>query len=163
MSLNKVMIIGNAGRDPEVVAFQDGSRMARFTLAATEKYTDRNGQLQQQTEWFNVVVNGRAVDVAERFVRKGTQVYVEGKLRTRKYQTQDGAERQVTEVMCLSLQLLGGAPQGRPQTPAQQPYPPQQPQRPAPMPMPQAQQPAPPQVQQAHAPSSEGGDMPDWL
>ena len=154
MSLNKVMIIGNAGRDPEVVAFQDGSRVARFTLAATEKYTDRNGQRQQQTEWFNVVVNGRSVDVAERFVRKGTQVYVEGKLRTRKYQTQDGSERQVTEVMCVSLQLLGVAPQGQPQAPVQQQTPPQ----------PQQQPQAPAPQQPGFAPGmGGGGDMPDWL
>ena len=125
MSLNKVMIIGNAGKDPEVVAFQDGSRMAKLTLAATEKYTDRNGQRQQQTEWFNVVINGKSVDVAEKYVRKGSQIYVEGKLRTRKYQAQDGSERYVTEVLCQSLQLLGSAPQGQQQQAAPQPYPPQ--------------------------------------
>lgn len=186
MSLNKVMIIGNAGKDPEVVAFQDGSRMAKLTLAATEKYTDRNGQRQQQTEWFNIVVNGKSVDIAEKYVRKGTQLYVEGKLRTRKYQTQDGSERYVTEVLCQSLQLLGSAPQNQQQQAAPQPYPPQgyapqqpqpQPQRQAPMPMPQApvqqppqpqqfqqqQQPYPPQgyaQQQDYAPAPADGDLP---
>lgn len=172
MSLNKVMIIGNAGKDPEVVAFQDGSRMAKLTLAATEKYTDRNGQKQQQTEWFNVVINGKSVDVAEKYVRKGSQIYVEGKLRTRKYQAQDGSDRYVTEVLCQSLQLLGSAPQGY--APQQQP----QPQRQAPMPMPQAtvQQPPQPQQfqqqqqlyppqgyapqQQEYAPAPADGDMP---
>lgn len=183
MSLNKVMIIGNAGKDPEVVAFQDGSRMAKLTLAATEKYTDRNGQRQQQTEWFNVVINGKSVDVAEKYVRKGSQIYVEGKLRTRKYQAQDGSERYVTEVLCQSLQLLGPAPQGQQQQAAPQPYPQQgyaqqpQPQRQAPMPMPQApvqqppqpqqfqrqQQPYPPQgyaPQQDYAPAPADGDLP---
>lgn len=169
MSLNKVMIIGNAGKDPEVVTFQDGSRMAKLTLAATEKYTDRNGQKQQQTEWFNVVINGKSVDVAEKYVRKGSQIYVEGKLRTRKYQAQDGSDRYVTEVLCQSLQLLGSATQNQ-----QQP----QPQRQAPMPMPQApvqqppqpqqfqqqQQPHPPQgyapQQQEYAPAPADWDMP---
>ena len=184
MSLNKVMIIGNAGKDPEVVAFQDGSRMAKLTLAATEKYTDRNGQKQQQTEWFNVVINGKSVDVAEKYVRKGSQIYVEGKLRTRKYQAQDGSDRYVTEVLCQSLQLLGSAPQNQQQQAAPQPYPQQgyapqrpQPQRQAPMPMPQApdqqqpqpqqfqqqQQPYPPQgyaPQQDYAPAPANGDMP---
>lgn len=163
MSLNKVMIIGNAGKDPEVVAFQDGSRMAKLTLAATEKYTDRNGQRQQQTEWFNVVINGKSVDVAEKYVRKGSQIYVEGKLRTRKYQAQDGSERYVTEVLCQSLQLLGSAPQGQQQQAAPQPYPQQgyaqqpQPQpyppqgyaqQQQPQPMPQAPVQQPPQPQQ---------------
>ncbi len=171
MSLNKVMIIGNAGKDPEVVAFQDGSRMAKLTLAATEKYTDRNGQRQQQTEWFNVVINGKSVDVAVKYVRKGSQIYVEGKLRTRKYQAQDGSERYVTEVLCQSLQLLGSAPQGQQQQAAPQP------QRQAPMPMPQApvqqppqpqqfqqqQQPYPPQgyaQRQDYAPAPVDGDLP---
>ena len=184
MSLNKVMIIGNAGKDPEVVAFQDGSRMAKLTLAATEKYTDRNGQRQQQTEWFNVVINGKSVDVAEKYVRKGSQIYVEGKLRTRKYQAQDGSERYVTEVLCQSLQLLGSAPQGQQQQAAPQPYPQQgyaqqpQPQRQAPMPMPRATVQQPPQPQQfqqqqqlyppqgyapqlqEYAPAPADGDMP---
>ena len=157
MSLNKVMIIGNAGKDPEVVAFQDGSRMAKLTLAATEKYTDRNGQRQQQTEWFNIVVNGKSVDVAEKYVRKGTQLYVEGKVRTRKYQAQDGSERYVTEVLCQSLQLLGSAPQNQQQQAAPQP------QRQAPMPMPQApvqQQPQPQQFQQQQQPYPPQGYAP---
>ncbi len=186
MSLNKVMIIGNAGKDPEAVTFQDGSRMAKLTLAATEKYTDRNGQKQQQTEWFNVVINGKSVDVAEKYVRKGSQIYVEGKLRTRKYQAQDGSDRYVTEVLCQSLQLLGPSPQNQQQQAAPHPYPPQgyapqqrpQPQRQAPMPMPQAtvQQPPQPQQfqqqqqlyppqgyapqQQEYAPAPADGDLP---
>lgn len=169
MSLNKVMIIGNAGKDPEVVAFQDGSRMAKLTLATTEKYTDRNGQRQQQTEWFNVVINGKSVDVAEKFVRKGSQIYVEGKLRTRKYQAQDGTDRYVTEVLCQSLQLLGSAPQGQQQQAAPQPYPQQgyaqqppqaQPQRQAPMPMPQAPVQQPPQFPQQPVPQQQPQPVP---
>lgn len=155
MSLNKVMIIGNAGKDPEVVQFQDGGKTAKFTLAATERYTDRAGQQQQRTEWFNVVVNGRTADVVERYVRKGSQLYVEGRLQTRKYQAKDGSERYVTEVACLTLQLLG-SPQQQQQQPAPQPqYQPQpMPGQYAPQaqPMPQQQyQPQPRQYQQPAA------------
>lgn len=150
MSLNKVMIIGNAGKDPEVVQFQDGGKTAKFTLAATERYTDRAGQQQQRTEWFNVVVNGRTADVVERYVRKGSQLYVEGRLQTRKYQAKDGSERYVTEVACLTLQLLG-SPQQQQQQPAQQPQ-----YRPQPMPgqyAPQAQ-PMPQYQQQQQQPQT---------
>ena len=154
------MIIGNAGKDPKVVAFPDGSRMAKFTLAATEKYTDRNGQKQQQTEWFNIVVNGKAVDVAEKYIRKGSQIYVEGKFRTRKYQAQDGSERTVTEVLCQSLQLLGGAPQGQqqqaaPQQAYQQPQPVYQPQAAMPLPQTPVQQPQPAYQQPAPQPQPQ--------
>lgn len=174
MSLNKVMIIGNAGKDPEVVQFQDGGKTAKFTLAATERYTDRSGQQQQRTEWFNVVVNGRTADVVERYVRKGSQLYVEGRLQTRKYQAKDGSERYVTEVACLTLQLLGSPQQQQQQQPAPQPQyqpqpmpgqyapQPQQPQYRQPMPqqqqsaMPLPQGPAPQAAQQQYAPQAAG-------
>lgn len=173
MSLNKVMIIGNAGKDPEVVQFQDGGKTAKFTLAATERYTDRAGQQQQRTEWFNVVVNGRTADVVERYVRKGSQLYVEGRLQTRKYQAKDGTERYVTEVACLTLQLLGSpqqqqqqqqqpAPQYQPQPmPGQYAPQPQQPQYRQPMPqqqtaMPLPQGPAPQTAPQQYAPQAAG-------
>lgn len=159
MSLNKVMIIGNAGKDPEVVQFQDGGKTAKFTIAATERYTDRAGQQQQRTEWFNVVVNGKTADVVERYVRKGSQLYVEGRLQTRKYQAKDGSERYVTEVACLTLQLLG-SPQQQQQQPAPQPQ--YQPQYRQPMPgqqqaaMPLPQGPAP----QQYAPQTAAGQPP---
>lgn len=172
MSLNKVMIIGNAGKDPEVVQFQDGGKTAKFTIAATERYTDRAGQQQQRTEWFNVVVNGKTADVVERYVRKGSQLYVEGRLQTRKYQAKDGSERYVTEVACLTLQLLG-SPQQQQQQPAPQPQyqpqpmpgqyapQPQQPQYRQPEPrqqtaMPLPQGPAPQAAQQQYAPQAAG-------
>lgn len=167
MSLNKVMIIGNAGKDPEVVQFQDGGKTAKFTLAATERYTDRAGQQQQRTEWFNVVVNGRTADVVERYVRKGSQLYVEGRLQTRKYQAKDGSERYVTEVVCLTLQLLGSPqqqqqPQYQPQpmpgqyAPQPQPMPQQQYQQPMQTAMPLPQGPAPQPAQQQYAPQAAG-------
>lgn len=172
MSLNKVMIIGNAGKDPEVVQFQDGGKTAKFTLAATERYTDRAGQQQQRTEWFNVVVNGKTADVVERYVRKGSQLYVEGRLQTRKYQAKDGSERYVTEVVCLTLQLLGSPQQQQQQQqqqqPQYQPQPmpgqyapqtqpmPQQYQQPMQTAMPLPQGPAPQPAQQQYAPQAAG-------
>ena len=92
MSLNKVMLIGN---------------VAQFTLATTERYRDRNGELRENTEWHNIVAWRNSADVAEKFIRKGTQVYIEGKLRTRSWTDQGGNKRFTTEVAVDSLQLLG--------------------------------------------------------
>ena len=176
-SVNKAIIVGNVGKDPEVVTFQDGSELAKFTLAATEKYTGRDGQQKSETEWFNIVTGGKLAAVVKQFVHKGSQVYVEGKFRTRTYQKQDGSTGYSTEVQCMTLQLLGGAPQ-QPAQQAQRPAQPQQPQYQQPPmpqrpPMPQYQQPAAPQnpvqaisqeVQQAVADQQAyEADMPDWL
>ncbi len=155
MSLNKVMLIGNVGRDPEV-RYLDGNnpnqgatKVAQFTLATTERYRDRNGELRENTEWHNIVAWRNSADVAEKFIRKGTQVYIEGKLRTRSWTDQTGNKRFTTEVAVDNLQLLGkrndnpGAPVGEPGRTYQSQQPvyqqPQQPvyQQPAP------QQPAP--------------------
>ena len=146
MSLNKVMLIGNVGRDPEV-RYLDGNnpnsgstKVAQFTLATTERYRDRNGELRENTEWHNIVAWRNSADVAEKFIRKGTQVYIEGKLRTRSWTDQTGNKRYTTEVTVDNLQLLGkrnddqSAPQPLPQSapqPVIQPRPaPQAPQEP---------------------------------
>ena len=113
MSLNKVMLIGNVGRDPEV-RYLDGNnpnqgatKVAQFTLATTERYRDRNGELRENTEWHNIVAWRNSADVAEKFIRKGTQVYIEGKLRTRSWTDQTGNKRYTTEITVDNLQLLG--------------------------------------------------------
>ena len=113
MSLNKVMLIGNVGKDPEV-RYLDGNnpnagstKVAQFTLATTERYRDRNGELRENTEWHNIVAWRNSADVAEKFIRKGTQVYIEGKLRTRSWTDQTGNKRFTTEVAVDNLQLLG--------------------------------------------------------
>ncbi|MBR7004076.1 MAG: single-stranded DNA-binding protein [Bacteroidales bacterium] len=152
MSLNKVMLIGNVGRDPEV-RYLDGNnpnqgatKVAQFTLATTERYRDRNGELRENTEWHNIVAWRNSADVAEKFIRKGTQVYIEGKLRTRSWTDQSGNKRFTTEVAVDNLQLLGkrndnpGAPVGEPGRTYQSQQPVyQQPQQPV------FQQPAPQQ------------------
>ena len=99
MSLNKVMLIGNVGKDPEV-RYLDGNnnpnsgstKVATFTLATTERYRDRNGELRENTEWHNIVAWRNSADVAEKYIRKGTQLYIEGKLRTRSWTDQTGSQ-----------------------------------------------------------------------
>ena len=128
MSLNKAMLIGNVGRDPEV-RYLDGqsgnAKVATFTLATTERYRDRNGETRENTEWHNIVAWRNTADVVERFVRKGTQLYIEGRIRTRSWDDQTGNKRYTTEIIADTLQLLGkkadnpGAQPGGYQQPAQ--------------------------------------------
>lgn len=114
MSLNKVMLIGNVGKDPEVRYLESNPaqqgpapKVASFPLATSERYKDRNGNLQENTEWHNVVVWRGLADTVEKFVKKGTQLYVEGKLKTRSWTDQSGAKRYTTEVVADVIQLLG--------------------------------------------------------
>ncbi len=109
MSLNKAMLIGNVGRDPEVRYLEgnNGAKVATFTLATTERYRDRNGEIRENTEWHNIVAWRNNADVAERFVRKGTQLYIEGRIRTRSWDDQTGNKRYTTEIIADTLQLLG--------------------------------------------------------
>ncbi len=101
------MLIGNVGKDPEIRHLEGGVSVATLTLATSERYRDRNGEMQEQTEWHNVVLWRGLADVAERYVRKGTQVYIEGKIRTRSWEDQSGQKRYTTEILANSLQLLG--------------------------------------------------------
>ena len=114
MSLNKVMLIGNVGKDPEVRYLEqnpqtpgNAPKVASFTLATTERFRDRNGELRENTEWHNVVAWRNNADVCEKFVRKGTQLYVEGRLRSRSWDGNDGAKHYITEVLADTIQLLG--------------------------------------------------------
>ena len=110
MSLNKVMLIGNVGRDPEVRYLEGNAKVATFTLATTERFKDRSGEVRENTEWHNIVAWRNSADVAERFVKKGTQLYVEGRLRTREWTDQTGAKRFTTEIQADNIQLLGKRP-----------------------------------------------------
>lgn len=112
MSLNKVMLIGNVGRDPEIRytgADKSDSRnkVASFTLATSERYRDRNGEQRENTEWHNIVVWGVQATTVENYVKKGTQLYVEGKIRSRSYDDKTGVKRYITEIVVDNLQLLG--------------------------------------------------------
>jgi single-strand DNA-binding protein len=107
-SVNKIIIVGNLGRDPEVRTFPSGDRVANVTIATTDKWKDKtSGEMKEHTEWHRVVFNGRLAEIAGEYLRKGSQAYVEGSLRTRKYTDKDGNERSITEVRADTLQLLG--------------------------------------------------------
>ena len=110
MSLNKVMLIGNVGRDPEVRYLEGNAKVASFTLATSERFKDRNGELRENTEWHNIVAWRANADVAEKFIHKGTQIYVEGRLRTRSYTDQAGVKKFTTEIQADTIQLLGRRP-----------------------------------------------------
>ena len=95
--VNKVILVGNLGRDPEVRTLESGVKVARFSLATTESYNDRNtGQRVDQTEWHNIVLWRRTAEIAEKYLKKGNQVYLEGKLQTRSYQDKDGITKYST-------------------------------------------------------------------
>ena len=132
MSLNKVLLIGNVGKDPEIRHLESGASVASFTLATSERFRDRNGELRENTEWHNIVAWRQLADLAANYIRKGTQIYVEGSIRTRSWDDQNGAKRYTTEIMANSIQLLGrrgdnpaadGAPAPAPAPAAQRPAP----------------------------------------
>ena len=147
--INKVILIGNVGQDPEVRYTGDannGAKVATVRLATTERYRDRNGNPQEHTEWHNVVVWRNQADVVEKYVKKGTQLYVEGRIRTRSWDDQNGNKRYTTDIVADTLQLLGRRPENNAQQGGyQQPAPQQSYQQPAYAPQQPVQQPVAPQ------------------
>jgi single-strand DNA-binding protein len=107
MSLNKVMLIGNVGKDPEVRHLDSGVSTASFTLATTERFKDRSGEMKEQTEWHNIVCWRSLADIVEKYIKKGSQLYIEGKIRTRSYNDKEGNTKYMTEIIADSLQMLG--------------------------------------------------------
>ena len=109
MSVNKVILLGNVGKDPEVKEFSDGGKVANFSLATTERaFKLQNGtEIPERTEWHNITVKGGLAKVVEQYIKKGTKLYVEGKIRTRSYET-NGEKRYITEVHVSELEMLGG-------------------------------------------------------
>ncbi len=107
-SVNKVIIVGNLGRDPEMRTFPSGDQVANVTIATTDKWKDKQtGEMKEATEWHRVVFNGRLAEIAGQYLRKGSQVYVEGSLRTRKWTDQSGVEKYSTEIRADQMQMLG--------------------------------------------------------
>jgi single-strand DNA-binding protein len=113
MSVNKFIGIGNLGRDPEFRVSADGNGVANFSMAMTEKYKDKSGKQQEFTEWANVVCFGKLAEIVQQYVSKGMQVYVEGKLKTEKYE-KDGVIRYNTKIVCDKMQMLGGERKQKP-------------------------------------------------
>ena len=113
MSINKVILIGNVGRDPEIRYTAPGQAVASFSLATTERgYTAANGtQVPDRTEWHSIVMWGKNAEIAERYIRKGSQLYIEGKLRTRTWEDKNHIKRQVTEIYVDTFDFLGRKPE----------------------------------------------------
>jgi single-strand DNA-binding protein len=107
-SVNKVILIGNLGRDPEVRYLPSGDAVANLNIATTEKWKDKGGEQQEQTEWHRVAFFGRQAEICGEYLRKGSQVYIEGRLQTRKWTDKDGNERYSTEIRGDRMQMLGG-------------------------------------------------------
>jgi single-strand DNA-binding protein len=117
-SVNKVILVGNLGRDPETRTFPSGDQICNVTLATTDKWKDKqSGEMKEATEWHRLVFNGRLAEIAAQYLRKGSQIYVEGQIRTRKYTDKDGVEKYATDIRVDQMQMLGsrqgqGGPSG---------------------------------------------------
>jgi single-strand DNA-binding protein len=106
--INKVILVGNMGNDPEVRYTPAGAAVTTISLATTESWKDKDGNKQEKTEWHRVVFFGRLAEIAGEYLKKGSQVYIEGKLRTNKWQDKDGQDRYTTEILANEMQMLGG-------------------------------------------------------
>ena len=107
-SVNKVILIGNLGKDPEVRHLEGGVAVARFPIATSETFKDKNGERQERTEWHNIVLWRGLAEVAEKYLKKGQSVFIEGKIRTSNYQDKDGNQRYSTEIVADNMTMLGG-------------------------------------------------------
>ncbi len=110
--LNKAMIIGHLGRDPEVRYMQSGQAVANFTVATSEKFKGRDGEMQERTEWHKVVFFGKLAEIAGQWLSKGKQVYIEGRIQTREWTDKDGNKRYTTEIVGQEMVMLGGKGDG---------------------------------------------------
>lgn len=118
--INKVILVGTLGRDPETKTFGNGGSVCNFSIATSEQWTDKQtGERKELTEWHRIVANGKLAEICQQYLKKGSQVYIEGSLRTREWE-QDGSKRQITEIRANELQMLGGKPAGQ-SAPAPQP------------------------------------------
>lgn len=113
MAVNKFIGIGNLGKDPEIRYMQDGKAVANVSIGITEKYKDKQGQQKEVTEWVNIVFFGKLADIVGQYLKKGSQIYIEGKLKTEKYE-KDGQTRYSTKVIGESMQMLGGKSESKP-------------------------------------------------
>lgn len=110
-SLNKCHFMGHLGKDPEIRATSGGKQSATFSIACTEKWRDKSGTKQEKTEWVNVVAWGALAEICAKYLKKGSPVYIEGRMQTRKWQDKEGRDRYSTEIVANELQMLGGKPE----------------------------------------------------
>lgn len=118
--LNKVFLIGRLGRDPEVRYMPNGEAVCNFSVATSEKYTDKNGQHQEVTEWHNVTMYRKLAEIAGQYLKQGSQVYIEGKIKSRKYTDKNGAERTAYDIIANEMKMLGGNSQATQEQPKHQ-------------------------------------------
>jgi single-strand DNA-binding protein len=111
-SVNKVILVGNLGRDPEVRYMPNGEAVCNFSIATTDNWKDKSGAKQERTEWHNIVMYRKLAEIAGEYLKKGRPVYVEGRLQTRKWQTKEGQDRYTTEIIADQMQMLGGRDAG---------------------------------------------------
>jgi len=126
-SVNKAILIGNLGADPELRYTPSGSAVANFNIATTEKWRDKDGQMQEKTEWHRIILWARQAEVAKEYLRKGSSVYIEGRIQNRSYEDKEGVKRYVTEIVGQRMQLLGGRGGGAPSEPGSSEAPPEPP------------------------------------
>ena len=122
--LNKVILIGRLGRDPEIRYLANGDAVGNFSVATSETWKDKNGQRQESTEWHNVTMYRKLAEIAGQYLKKGSQVYLEGKIQSRKYQGKDGIERTAYDIIANEMKMLGGGNDGQQSaqhTPQEQP------------------------------------------
>lgn len=112
MSVNKVILVGRLGKDPETRYMTNGEAVSNATLATSENWKDKSGEKQEKTEWHNLVFYRRLAEIAGEYLKKGSQVYIEGRIQSRKYTTKEGQERYITEIIVNEMQMLGGKSTG---------------------------------------------------
>ena len=122
--LNKVILIGRLGKDPIVRYMPDGEAVCNFSVATSESWNDRNGQRQERTEWHNITMYRRLAEIAGQYLKKGSQVYLEGKIQSRKYQDKNGVERTAYDIIANEMKMLGGVNNDGQQAQAETPTPP---------------------------------------
>ena len=151
--VNKVILVGTLGKDPETKTFANGGSLTQFSIATSESWIDKNsGERKEQTEWHNIVLQNRLGEIAQQYLKKGSKVYIEGSLNTRKWTDQNGQERYTTQIKGSQLQMLDSA-NGNNQQQAQQPKPQQQ----------QQQNSYTAKPQQPYQPQNGGGELDDDL
>ncbi len=159
-SVNKVILVGNLGRDPEIRYLPSGEPVANIALATSSKYKNKSGEMVEETEWHRITFFGKLAEIVGQYLKKGRSVYVEGRLKTRKYTDKDGVEKYATDIIANEMQMLGGR-EGMGEPSGDDGGYDSAPRRPAPAPAPQ--RPAAPAARQAPAPRPASGfdDMDD--